>query len=282
MQRKSYIHSRIKKHARRIVPVLTLAFFICGGSSAKDFSLRKHKHVKRFFFEIAPLAIQVGMEHNTPPAVLMAIAGLESGYGKGYVAQITGNVLSLGANKSDTQLPALFLPRKKNTSEIIFDSLLIKSEKPENLEWRQWPKSRKKDYRPEPYSGTSNNLAYFKYNPRERIKAYRRNLLDFTTVWLSYDYKIESFRKAREYIDKKIEDEGKDILLDKSFCLEFVDLISGRKGTFNHYKSWPVKVKYIIDKAGLVELTHDIYYGKKNFETAWNKTVETNYTSIKE
>ncbi len=34
-----------------------------------------------------------------PPAAILAIAGVESGFGRGYVASISGNILSQGTNK---------------------------------------------------------------------------------------------------------------------------------------------------------------------------------------
>jgi len=56
-------------------------------------AIRRFSHVKEFYAEITEMVIELSLKHNTPPAVILAIAGLESGYGNGYVSQITGNIL---------------------------------------------------------------------------------------------------------------------------------------------------------------------------------------------
>ena len=79
-------------------------------SSANEFSYRKYTHVKKFYKELTPQAIKIAKKYHLPPAAVLAISGLESGYGRGYVSRITGNVMSLGAFRSDHELPPLFLP----------------------------------------------------------------------------------------------------------------------------------------------------------------------------
>ena len=77
---------------------------------SSEYSFRKYIHVESFYSDISLDSIEIGVKNNIPPAAMMAIAGLESGYGSGYVAQITGNILSLGAFKGDKELPRLYLP----------------------------------------------------------------------------------------------------------------------------------------------------------------------------
>ena len=91
-------------------------------ASSSKYSLRKYAHVKEFYRTITPIVLQISKEKHIPPTAVLAIAGLESGYGQGYVAQITGNILSLVIYKSDPELPALYLPYSKSKKKILFDS----------------------------------------------------------------------------------------------------------------------------------------------------------------
>ena len=100
--------------------VLSILFTV-NSLNASTYSYRKYTHVKKFYKEITPIALEVSKKYNLPAASLLAIAGLESGYGRGYVCQITGNIMSLGAFKSDPELPALTLPYSKSQQKILFD-----------------------------------------------------------------------------------------------------------------------------------------------------------------
>ena len=131
--------------------------------NANEYSLRKYLHVKEFYKDTLPIALKIGYKYNIPPASILAIASVESGYGSGYVAQITGNILSLGANKNDTSLPPLYLPYSKKDKKILFDSKEIQKHKKEELIWKRRAKSYKKDYRPKNLRGKEKNFEYFKY-----------------------------------------------------------------------------------------------------------------------
>jgi flagellum-specific peptidoglycan hydrolase FlgJ len=87
--------------------------------NAQDRGFRKYEHVKQFYSQITLDAIEVAKKHDLPAAAILAMAGLESGYGSGYVAQITGNILSLGAFKGDAELPPLYLPYSKSKKKIL-------------------------------------------------------------------------------------------------------------------------------------------------------------------
>jgi len=246
--------------------LIFLSFTILYGNG---YSLRKYSHVKEFYKDTLPIALKVGYKYNIPPASLLAIAGVESGYGRGYVAQITGNILSLGANKNDTALPPLYLPYSKKDKKILFDSNEIKKEKKENLIWKRQAKSYKKDYRPKDIRGKEKDFEYFKYNKPEKLKAYEENFTDFAVKFISYNSKFKPFREARAFLDNQVKKYGKDILLEKWLNEKFIEMIGGKPNSFNYRESWPKKVKYILNNAGLVELVKDIKLYHKSFEDAW-------------
>ena len=238
--------------------------FLFGG----EYSLRGYSHVKKFYKELAPLALEIGLEYNIPPASLLAIAGVESGYGSGYVAQISGNVLSLGANKNDTMLPPLYLPYSKEKKKILFKPAEIQKQPQSDLSYKTRAKSLKKDYRPKAIAGSAKELDYFSGHPAAKSKAHRENLKDFASLWISKNARFEPFRQAREYLDGAVAKGGKKVLFDPKLNVDFVDLVGGRPHSFNYRKSWPKKVKYLLRRAGLVELMKAMQEGE-SFEKAW-------------
>ena len=232
------------------------------------YRLRKFRHVTEFYQMMSKQATKICLENNIPPAALLSIAALESGWNRGYVGQISGNILSLGLRKGDSKLPPLNLPRLKKTDEILFDSLEIIKYQQSELKWENRPSSRKKDYRPKPWGGTKYNLAYFKYHPKERGKAFAENINDFVTIFISRDSKIKAYRNTRELMDDLVEKYGKKILLQEKTINEFINGIGGKKNSFNYRKSWPKKVKSIIKNVGLIDLTKDLHNGMI-FEESW-------------
>jgi hypothetical protein len=248
-----------------MLPVVLIA-----STANSSYPYRKYQHVKAFYKDTTPLAIEVGLKYKVPPAALLAIAGLESGYGCGYVAQITGNILSLGAGKSDKELPRLYLPYSKSKQKILFDPKEIQKLPKNDLSYKLRSRSYKKDYRPSGIAGTQKELIYFKYHKKERLKAYKHSFEDFAKTWISKDSRYKAFREARAYLDKEVKTHGKKILFNMNTNKEFIRLIGGRPNSFNYRKSWPKKVIMVMKKTGLVPLTQDIYYNKKNFEDAWS------------
>jgi len=236
----------------------------------KQFRYRKYSHVKIFYERIALSALTLGMKYNVPPSAILAIAGLESGYGRGYVAQITGNILSLGAGKGVPELPALFLPVHTPSSRVLFDTTEVKNFKKEEIKWKQRPASLKKDYRPSNIAGTKNDLAYFKYH-EENLKGANYNCIkDFVTVWISSGHGSSVFRDAREFLDKLVNDNGKEILLDKDISLEFIKMIGGKPRSFNFRETWPKKVVNILNNTGLNELVNKMNKNDKlSFDKVW-------------
>lgn len=176
---------------KQILLLLMLTSFLF--SYDKNFSYRKYIHVKKFYSSLVKETVDIALKHNMPPAAILAIASVESGYGRGYVASITGNILSLGANKNDKALPSLYLPNIKNPYRVIYNSKEIAIFNKDELVWKQRPKSLKKDYRPKGLAGTTTNLDYFDYELEEKKKANLQNIEEFCTLWISYNNRFKSF-----------------------------------------------------------------------------------------
>lgn len=238
-------------------------------SNTHNYRLRKYENVTEFYSRIAKKATNICMENNVPPAAILAIAGLESGWNQGYVGRITGNILSLGTRKGDIELPALRLPRLKSSGKILFDSLVIIKYRKDELTWEDRPPSLKKDYRPNQYAGTKYNLAYFKYHPNEKAEAHLQNLNDFVTLFISRKSSIKAYRNARKLMDDMVAAHGKEILLKESTAIRFVNEIGGKPNSFNFRETWPVKVTTIIKKAGLADLTTELYNSNNKFADVW-------------
>ena len=238
-------------------------------NSQSDLSLRKYKHVKSFYKGMSQKATKMCLEENIPPAALLAIAGLESGWNSGYIGQITGNILSLGTRKGDIELPPLYLPTLIKTKKILFDSLEILKYSKTELSWKKRPESLKKDYRPKNIAGTKYQLGYFKNNPKARASAHVANIKDFVTVFIARKSRIKAYRETRKKMDDLVAKHGKNILLKEQTAIDFINGIGGKINSYNFRKTWPKKVINIIRKAGLSQLTSDLQQGK-TFEKSWN------------
>lgn len=253
--------------------ITTLIFFINitlnpYNLQEKKYSLRKYPHVKAFYKGIAEKATEICLEHNIPPASLLAIAGLESGWDSGYIGQITGNILSLGTRRGDIELPALNLPTRLKTNEILYDSLEIIAYAKNELKWKNRPKSLKKDYRPKPWAGTTYRLAYFKHHPKEKAKANLANIRDFVTVFIGRESRIKAYRVARKKMDSLVSIHGKEVLLKEQTAIDFTHEIGGKLNSYNYRKTWPKKVISILKNAGLTQLTKALNEDLP-FEKSW-------------
>jgi len=231
---------------------ITLYIFIVFSNAHAIKSYQELKHVRDFYAEIAPISVELGLKYNVPPAAIMAIAGVESGYGRGYVSRITGNILSLGAGKSEVALPSLTLPISKD-GKILYNQKEISLYPKDQLTYKKRPKSLKKDYRPESIFGTNKHLDYFDNNPEKRKKAIKSNIKDFVTKWISKKHSFSPFRDSRTYLDK-----NKDKLFTKEVSQKFISIIGGVPNGFNYRKSWVEKVNIILRKADLIELANKL------------------------
>ncbi len=237
-------------------------------SDATHYSLRKYAHVQTFYDLTAEEAVKIGLKDNVPPAAILAIAGWESGYGQGYVAQITGNIMSLGARKGEAELPPLTLPKNRATNQIMIDIDKAKRMPKDEVVWQKRPPSLKKDYRPKPYAGTANNLLYFRNHPQALKLAYANVMRDFSSSWISEKSKVPVFLKAAENMDKLVKRDGKTALLNCQVAKDFVKSIGGQPRSFNTRPAWITHVNKVMDNAGLCALTQGVYKGE-SFKLAW-------------
>ena len=249
----------------KIIVLLSLSFIFI---LANDFRYRKYNHVRDFYQPLIAKTIELSLKYNIPPAAILAIASVESGYGRGYVASISGNILSLGTGKNETELPALYLPNIIKPFKIIYNPKEIAKYQKHELKYKRRAKSLKKDYRPTPYTGTYDKLEYFDENPKEKLIANLKCIEDFCTKWISYKNRYEPFKKARLDLDIQIKNNSKDALFNEDIAIIFINNIGGKQHSFNYRKSWPKKVITVMKNTGLIELIKEMKDGK-NFEDAW-------------
>jgi len=236
----------------------------------KNYPYRKYLHVKNFYKNLASKAIKICLKYNVPPAAVLAMAGVESGYGRGYVAKITGNILSLGAKKSEAMLPALYLPNIVNLpSKIIYSKKMIDKYAKHELEWKRRPPSFKKDYRPKDLAGSKKSLDFFDKNPKKKLAANTANIEDFCKNWINKNRSQKSFSDARTMLNDAVKLHSKDILFTKALNDKFIDTIGGKKNSFNPRKSWPKKIKLIMNKVGLIALSQSLHVSQKKFDDLW-------------
>jgi len=233
------------------------------------FRMRRFDHVTALYQELAKNTIDMCVNHNVPPAAVLSIISLESGWGNGYIGQITGNILSLGTRKGNYELPALTLPVIIESGEVIFDPIDLGKYDSSQWEMKNRPASLKKDYRPSHIAGSTKDLAYFKYHPEERLKARLKCINDFLTIFISEKSRITAYREAEAKMDDIVQEGGKEALFTKQTNEIFINAIGGRPNTFNFRETWPKKVLNVIDNAGLIDLTSKMYLDNQSFMTAW-------------
>jgi len=249
-----------------IIKYIFILILASSATFASEYSFRKYSHVKNFYEPLLEKTIQICLQNNIPPAAVLAIAGVESGYGRGYIAKITGNILSLGANKNDAMLPPVTLPSYKG------EVLILKSDIKKYSDTSKWKKrapSLKKDYRPNTYAGSTKNLDYFLLHPNKKIEANFKCIEDFAIKWINEKSRFTPFREARQKMNTIVKNGGKGTLLNEQVSIEFIKTIGGRKNSFNYRKTWPKKVIKVMNKTGLIELAKSIYIDRKNFNDVW-------------
>jgi hypothetical protein len=248
--------------------ILFLLVFSIAIGFASEYKYRKYEHIKDFLKPLIEPTVKLGLKYNVPPSAILAIACVESGYGRGYVASISGNIMSLGANKGEKDLPTLYLPNTKEPYKIIYNPKEIAKYKKDELIYKKRARSLKKDYRPLYFAGRVNYLHYFDEHSKEKLKANLACIKDFCIKWISYQNKFEPFKKAREDLDNSVKKYGKDTLFCEKTVTKFIYNIGGKKNSFNYRKSWPKKVITVIQNIGLIQLTIDIR-DKKDFDKVW-------------
>lgn len=242
--------------------------------------LRKYNHVKNFYAGFTSEVVELAVKNNIPPAALLAIAGLESGYGSGYVFKITGNVLSLGARKEEKELPPIKLAHLKKNDQVILDQKKLRNYKADEIIYILHSPSLKKDYRPDSLAGTINELDYFLHNKEKQKEAVINCFSDFTTSWISEKSKVPAFRQAKQVMNHLVASAGKEVLFESAVNKLFILLIGGRERSFNYRQSWVEKVFYIMKNTALVKLTKDIYINKYSFEDGWKNFLFENKKEV--
>jgi hypothetical protein len=229
-------------------------------------SFRKYSHVKEFYEDITIETIKLGLKYNIPPAATLAIAGLESGFGSGYVSKITANILSLGARSDEIELPALTVAVTEDNRVLINKDKIYKEP---YVYYQKRPPSLKKDYRPLHLAGSSDDLDYFEKNQNAKLKARLKNIEDFMSSWITTKTKVKAFRDAKVMMDILVDKHGKKILFDYDVNVKFISAIGGKPRSFNYRESWVKKAIKILDKTGINDVSSDIYYNNKTFHQAW-------------
>ncbi|MGY6649163.1 hypothetical protein [Wenyingzhuangia sp. IMCC45574] len=237
--------------------------------NSSKFKYRKYSHVTRFYKRLAKPVTDLCMQHKVPPAAVLSILSLESGWGKGYIGNITGNFLSLNATSKDFELPALTMPKDIISGKTILDSRVLANTPKENIIWEDRPPSLKKDYRPDSIAGTKENLDYFLFHPKELTKANLKNVRDFVKRFISKNSSIKAYREARILLDKAIEEKGIEVLFTDELNKNFLFTIGGRPHSYNFRPTWPKKVMSIYRNVGVNDLCKELYLDKKTFEAVW-------------
>jgi hypothetical protein len=233
------------------------------------FPLRQYPHVKQFYANITQDAIKIAKQYYIPPAALLAIAGLESGYGNGYIAKITGNILSLGAKKSEMMLPAVTVATCEG--KVLLTPSKIDNCAKEKLRYDRRPPSFKRDYRPAAIAKSSRHLGYFETHPEQKRIAYYHCMKDFATQWINEKNSNKNFADARKWLNKIVQEEGLDTLFSPQTNAQFINMIGGRKNSFNYRKTWPKKVIKVMHNGGLIKLCRQIYEDNVSFNEAWGE-----------
>jgi hypothetical protein len=265
------------KVSRLFLLLLLLAF----NNYATAYPLRKYENVSNFYKDLIKPSIELGIKYKVPPAAVLAIAGHESGYGSGYISEVSGNILSLNAKGDSKELPALRLARDLKTRKLLFDPIEINKLPPSQIKYEKRPPSYKKDYRPSSIAASSKNLVYFRRNPKEKLKANLKCIEEFMKNWIKKDSYSSAYKNARAYLNKVIAKRGIKALFDKDVNETFIYTIGGKKGSFNHRSSWAPSVVKIMNRVGIVELTRDIWKNNKSFYAAWGEKPTKNVTYTK-
>lgn len=237
--------------------------------STSGYRYRKYKHVGKLYQRLAIPVTELCIKHKVPPAAVLSIISLESGWGQGYIGRITGNFLSLNAVGSDAELPPLRMPKNIVTNKTILDRKKLAKTPKADIIWQNRPASLKKDYRPDSIAGTNKELDFLINHPEEMTKANLKNVEDFVTRFISHTSRIKAYNEARTLLDEQVAKHGIEVLFTDTINKQFIYTIGGRPNSFNYRETWPKKVMSIYRNTGVNQLVKDIYINKKTFNQAW-------------
>ncbi len=219
--------------------------------------LRRFPRVIEFYRELTPIAVGESIRTGVPASAIMAIAGHESGFGRGYVAQVSGNILSLGARGSEVVLPSLTVLENSGGKILLeFDRTAQQGSIPSGYGWVKKPPSYKKDYRPPGICGTDGDFDYFIENPAERLAAWKKNVRDFAEGRIKEDSPIKAYRRAYQFAQKLKNSHHRNYVLSEQAAMDFIRLVGGYSRSFNSNPEWPDKVISVLKRAHLSEIVN--------------------------
>jgi hypothetical protein len=218
----------------------------------KGYPLWKIDKVHVFFKHLTPIVMKECLKKGVPPAAVLAMAALESGYGTGYVARVSGNILSLNAREGEPELPPLKVPVTKE-KQVVIDRRVLEEMLAYGYDFQieARPPSFKKDYRPGGIAGTDIQLDYFLNHPQEKYAAWKRNIVDLIEKRLSLDSPIPAYRETEQWCRTVLASHSLEKLLSEDAARRFLEKIGGRPLSFNRRISWREKTFVILDRLGL-------------------------------
>lgn len=228
--------------------------------------------VINFLKNCTPIILSECLEKGAPPTAIIAIACLESGFGKSYVSRVSGNILSLNALETDTALPPLQLPVIGQNDYIIDTQRLKKMLATGNeIKVVKRPPSLKKDYRPKEIAGAFTELDYFLYHPEEKIAAWQNNIKDLLYYRISEKSSYTAYRETNALCLRIKTNRSITLLLSNKTATHFLSLIGGRPQSYNANFSWRQKTHNLVYSLGLdVFLRNYLMLYKKQFNlSAW-------------
>jgi len=234
----------------------------------KGFKTWQLSKVSNFFKYLTPIVLKKSLEKGAPPGAILAIAALESGYGTGYIANVSGNILSLNAKRTEPMLPPLTLAITKN-NKIILNGEKIKSMLAAGYPFKvlKRPPSYKKDYRPAQIASKKTHLDYFLHNPNQKYLAWEQNVNDLMFSRLDSNSSIIAYKETSMFCDNLFKKKSIYHLLSNKAATSFLTLVGGRPISYNIRTSWRDKAISLLSKLNL-ELFLEIYLN--NYKEYYN------------
>ena len=230
----------------------------------KGFKAWQLSKVSNFFKYLTPIILKKTFKKGAPPGAILAIAALESGYGTGYIANVSGNILSLNARKTEPMLPPLTLAITKN-DKIIINGEKIKSMLAAGYPFKviKRPPSYKKDYRPDHIAGKKTHLDYFLHHPNKKYQAWEQNVNDLMFSRVVSDSSIVAYKETSKFCDRLYARKSLRHIFSNKSATKFLTLVGGRPISYNIRTSWRDKSISLLSKLNL-ELFLEIYI--KNYK----------------
>ena len=233
----------------------------------EGYSHWEKNEIVKFLKNCTPIILAECLEKGAPPASILSIACLESGFGKSYVSRVSGNLLSLNALDTETALPPLQLPVVGHNDYIIDTQRLKKMLATGNeIKVVKRPASLKKDYRPKEIAGGFTELDYFLYHQEEKFSAWQNNIKDLLYNRISEKSAYSAYRETNALCLRIKTNRSITLLFSNKTSTHFLSLIGGRPQSYNANLSWRQKTHNIVYSMGLdVYLRNYLMLYKKEF-----------------